>query len=431
MADQNFSVNCGFFDAQNDDRTYSAEDMNRPYSRIVADGVFATPAGVASDDLQTIASGAGLQVTVLPGQGIFARKWFENPSSIVITVPANTSLYTRVDSVIAQVDTRVAGRVGRIVYRTGETANTPPEINTVSGVVEFRLANVSVSPSATVISTANITDLRGTASCPWVAGLIREVDTSTLFAQYQAAYAAYYAQATAEFEGYTAIQRQAWRDFMDSLTQEITAATNVLTFRHAQTTQSAGTVYPIGIASYDPETDILQVYKNGLLCVLGTDYTADAQNITFADAVTAGQTIEAVVLKSVISSDIASVESSIQTLDAKVSGSGWIYPTLGRDFSVYEDGSNVSAQKLGNAVYLRGRIKGNSSATAGLAICTLPDGYRPSVDHIYTACWINGHAVTGTCAIRVGTDGNVQIWAKSGSPSSTDALLLDTSFCVN
>ena len=30
MADQNFSVKCGFFDAVNGDRTYSAEDMNKP-----------------------------------------------------------------------------------------------------------------------------------------------------------------------------------------------------------------------------------------------------------------------------------------------------------------------------------------------------------------------------------------------------------------
>ena len=218
---------------------------------------------------------------------------------------------------------------------------------------------------------------------------------------------------------------------MDSLTQEITAATNVLTFRYAQTTQSAGTVYPIGIASYDPETDILQVYKNGLLCVLGTDYTADAQNITFSEAVTAGQTIEAVVLKSVISSDIASVESSIQTLDAKISGGGWVYPTLGRDYTVYATGFDVCVQKFGSIVFLRGKINGSTAAGGMLVICTLPDGYRPLVEHTYPVIWVSSGAVSGTGAINVGTDGRVRLMAKSGSPTSTDALILDTSFCVN
>ena len=108
MADQNFSVKCGFFDAVNGDRTYSAEDMNKPYSRVIADGVFATPAGQPSTDLQVVASGSGMNITVQAGQAIVAAKWFENSTPVIITVPANTALYNRIDSVIAQVDKRAS-----------------------------------------------------------------------------------------------------------------------------------------------------------------------------------------------------------------------------------------------------------------------------------------------------------------------------------
>ena len=87
MADQTFGVNCGFWDAINYDRTYSADDMNKPYSRLVADGVFAANDGTPSSDLQVVASGASMNITVQKGQGIFAHKWFENPSSLLITVP--------------------------------------------------------------------------------------------------------------------------------------------------------------------------------------------------------------------------------------------------------------------------------------------------------------------------------------------------------
>ena len=38
-SDVKYNVNAGFFDAINEDRTYSADDMNRPYRRLVSNGV--------------------------------------------------------------------------------------------------------------------------------------------------------------------------------------------------------------------------------------------------------------------------------------------------------------------------------------------------------------------------------------------------------
>ena len=114
MADQIFNVNCGFFDAVNNDRVYSTDDMNKPYKRVVSDGVFASPQGTPSTDLQVVSGGSGMLIDVNTGEGIFASKWFQNPSAIPITVPSNTALTPRVDSVIIQVDGRSSGRkIGR------------------------------------------------------------------------------------------------------------------------------------------------------------------------------------------------------------------------------------------------------------------------------------------------------------------------------
>lgn len=51
MAEQKFSINAGFFDSINADRLYAASEMNRPYKRIINEGVFATPQGIPSTDL--------------------------------------------------------------------------------------------------------------------------------------------------------------------------------------------------------------------------------------------------------------------------------------------------------------------------------------------------------------------------------------------
>ena len=56
MAEQIINVNCGFFDAIDNDRRYSADEMTMPYKRIVANGIFATPAGTPSTDLQVISA---------------------------------------------------------------------------------------------------------------------------------------------------------------------------------------------------------------------------------------------------------------------------------------------------------------------------------------------------------------------------------------
>lgn len=181
MAEQIFAANCGFFNAVNYDRTYTSEDMNRPYSRIIADGVFLTAQGTASTDLQVVSAGAGMNITVKAGQGMFASKWFENPAAIMITVQNNTAIYPRFDSVIVQVDMRVSGRRGNIVYRTGTPASNPqpPAINQIANVTEYRLGNIYVAPNANTINNDAITDLRGTAACPWVKGLVTSIITSS------------------------------------------------------------------------------------------------------------------------------------------------------------------------------------------------------------------------------------------------------------
>lgn len=176
MAEQIYNVNCGFFDAVNNDRVYTAEDMNRLYKRVIHDGVFPDENNNPSNDF-LVEADSGMTIAVGTGEGVFASHWLKNSVDIPIDVPPNSS-NDRIDSVIIQVDTRKSGRAGNIVYRTGEPSinPAPPEINEVQGVVEYRLANVSVVSGATAITNADITDLRGTSECPWVTGIVSADD---------------------------------------------------------------------------------------------------------------------------------------------------------------------------------------------------------------------------------------------------------------
>ena len=172
MAEQIYNVKCGFFDAINNDRVYTAEDMNRLYNRVIHDGVFPDENNNPSEDF-LVEADSGMTIIVRTGEGVFASHWFKNSINIPIDIPPNSS-NDRIDSIIIQVDTRKSGRAGNIVYRTGEPSinPVPPEINEAQSVVEYRLANISVTSGATAITSADITDLRGTSECPWVTGII-------------------------------------------------------------------------------------------------------------------------------------------------------------------------------------------------------------------------------------------------------------------
>ena len=434
--DQNFEVNCGFFDSINKDRLYSADEMNRPYKRIITEGVFATPAGTPSTDLQVLSAKDGMNIIVKKGEGMFGSKWFENPSDIAITVPNNTSTVPRRDSVIVQVDKRTSGRKGRIVYRTG-TANSnpmPPDLSTDNNVVEYRVANIYVAASAVYIGQDAITDLRGSSECPWITGTIKQVDTSVLFAQWEYAYNNYFNKSTAEFNEYAALRQAEFDQFLENLTSELSVATNIIMLNSNYISQGDVTNIPIGIPSYNPTTDVLQVYVNGLRVTEGLNYTLNSNNtsIDLTVGIRAGQAVNFLVLKSVIAADIQTTVTMIQALDDKVDAfmadSGWINFTLENGATAFDDTTKPAVRKYNNQVFIRGAVKGID--TVNTAICTLPVNMRPAMNKQYSVTAFADGAIAANCVIEITTAGIVKLVAKSGTIPATAMLPIATEFIV-
>ena len=246
MADTIISINSGFYDAIDNDRTYTADDMGKPYNLLLQDGIVRE---ILSTTAFNVTGDTGMRIVVFDGRAILGGKWVESLTPVYFDVPANTSVYNRLDSVIIQVDKRSNGRVANLVYRTGTPASQPqlPEINTIPDVIEMRLGYLTITPGMTEITSSTITDWRGTPSCPWV----------KIKAEYQT---------TVSVQMYTS----------------------------QYTTNASTTTVPIGISQYDSATDFLLVFINGLLA-LGK-YTAGASNITLSEALPAGNTVSFIVL---------------------------------------------------------------------------------------------------------------------------------------
>lgn len=437
MADQIFNAKSGFYDAVNLDRLYTADDMNKPYSRVIADGVFATNQGTPSSDLQVVSTGTGMQISVMAGQGIFGAKWFQNEGAVIITVPDNTAIDSRIDSAIIQIDKRVSGRVGSVVYRTGTPSVNPqpPEINTIEDVIEYRLANITVAPGTELITNKEIVDLRGTDECPWVTSLIQQVDTSTLWLQYQTAFQQLYEAFTRDYDEYTEEQRQAWEDFISHLTQELTVSTSITTLSSYYVAEGEVQTVPINISSFNPDTDVLMVFINGLMAD-STKYTLDASNtsITLTKAIAAGNSVSFIVFKSIIGGNIESTVSMLLRLDDKLnnfmSDSGWVSLTLARDVSPFDVDTVPAVRCIGNRVYIRGAVKGITQS--GALIGTLPVSFRPAKDHLYASFSASGVTVQNSIILRVyAATGELRVFAKSFNMSANTIVPIATNFLSN
>ena len=428
MADQIFNVSCGFFDAINNDRTYSADDMNRPYKRLVSDGVFPAPrTHGASTDFQVTSAG-GMVVTINKGEGIFGSKWFQNETVIPITIPENNDIHPRIDSVIIQVDNRSSGRTGNIIYRTGTPAFNPaaPDLDTAANLYEYRVANIYVLAGTTSVDNGDIVDLRGSDSCPWTTGTIKQVDTSVLWNQFQTAYENQYKSYGQQFENYITTQRQAWNDFLSSLTEELTVSTNLIMLTSHYDAPSSTGVVPINIQAFDSTTDVLLVFINGELAVGKYTLRPDGESISLVDSIGIGDYVDFIVFHSVIAADISSTLSMIQSLSDDLSDyfsdTGWVALDLENGAQAYDSTNVPECRSIGGKVYLRGGFK--NATVANTVISTLPVAFRPETDFYFVTSSISSGAVTNTITMKIDTLGQLTLvnFAASGTTTATDLI---------
>lgn len=209
----------GFFDAHKVsglwDRTYIAEDFARYFSSFVGNGVFAHK----SDELQVRQSNPlGMSVIVASGMSWLDGYFYYNDSELQLSIDNADGSLNRIDTIVcrwSKVD-----RLIRTVVKKGVAAISPqaPTPQWDSEVKELQLASIQIPAGTTSITQKLITDTRpNTTVCGWVTSLIDQVDTSTLFLQWQDAYN----QEFANTQNYIAQQKALWDAFFDSVSEDI------------------------------------------------------------------------------------------------------------------------------------------------------------------------------------------------------------------
>lgn len=318
------------------DRVYDSEDMIQPYRNVVTDGIFAYETTVDSDEpVRQMGFGCAVngssEVVLQSGSGLLNHHWFELDHVETIEVAQNSTLTTRIDSLIIQCNMGMTDRAMYLIYRQG-TASQPALEGDGSTIFEFRLWNINV-PSNQTGGTMTLDDKRATDDCPIITGLLQQLSLQDRLdkfdqdvqdklngidaqveeklsgydeqfgqkidqydSQYNNKLVQYDSQFQQKLQTYDNSMTQIWAEWESLKAQigtggggTIVQGSN-LAITRGYVSYTSGTVT---IDDYNAETDTIFVFINGLYANTTNDYSIDSTGvITFKNTISSGADID-------------------------------------------------------------------------------------------------------------------------------------------
>lgn len=256
----------GFFNSVNGDRTYNAEQMSHIFEGLITDGVYESVGNKLA-----VQPNSGMVIQIATGRGWFDKRWVNNDAPYTMTVGASDTVLNRYDAVCIKVDTTNSVRSVVPYIKAGTLAATPtkPTMTRTATVKEYCLAYVYVPARATAISASNIEDTRGNTSlCGWVTGLITQLDTTTLFTQWQAL-----------FEGFMTQETEDFNDWFENLQVELDSET-ATRLTNALPTAVTVTLTVAGWSNKTQSVQVINMNTTKSVVVQASDSSRDA----YADA---------------------------------------------------------------------------------------------------------------------------------------------------
>lgn len=162
------------------DREYLAEDFATYFASFVGNGIYADSAS----NLQVTAKG-GMVVEVAIGKAWLNGYYYENTAAKNLTLDIADGTEERIDRIVVRLDLINRQITTEIKKGAGGSVAVAPDLQRDSDIYELCLADIVVAANATEITQTAITDTRfNTSLCGIVAGIVNQINTEGLFAQY-------------------------------------------------------------------------------------------------------------------------------------------------------------------------------------------------------------------------------------------------------
>jgi len=173
---------------------YKAEVFAEYFASFIGNGVFPNP----STGLQ-VSQGDGMRINVRAGRAWINGYYFNNDSDYVFTLNGSDGVLHRIDRIIVRWS--LLDREITLAVKRGSLSVAPiaPPIQRDGDIYELALADVAINAGVVTITQANITDLRLSNLCGIVHGTVEQVDTTTIFNQFQSWFETFTTEETAAF----------------------------------------------------------------------------------------------------------------------------------------------------------------------------------------------------------------------------------------
>lgn len=216
----------GFFNAEEQadgtyDREYFAQEFAYYFALFVGNGVFFPSSG----KLQVSQNSAqNMSIDITSGDAFINGYWYNNNTTLTIPVENASPTLNRIDSVVIEWNLTTRDIKAKIVKGKEAAEAKIPDLQRDDSVFQLRLAHISVTQGLTGITNAQITDDRLDKSvCGIVAGLIEQVDTTTLYQQFESWYEQFITKAASDLDTWTQQEQQdfkSWRQNEETTFEE-------------------------------------------------------------------------------------------------------------------------------------------------------------------------------------------------------------------
>lgn len=188
----------GFYNSLHGDQEYNAEDFSKIFDGLITDGVFDS-----IGEAMAVVPGEGFGVIVKTGKAWFNHTWNINSTYQLLRLSAADPVRPRYDAVVLEVDAREESRKNSLKIIKGTPAVNPvyPTLTNEGDLHQYPLAYVRVNAGATSVVESNIVPMVGQSPCPFVSGILKSVDITDLFVQWNGEFHDWFNAIQADLEG--------------------------------------------------------------------------------------------------------------------------------------------------------------------------------------------------------------------------------------
>jgi len=196
MSETNETFVSGFFNSVEDDRTYNAVHFANYFGVLVSDGVFPNP----STNMQVLEH-TGMKVKISKGMAWIKAYFAHNMADYTLSIEPADGTLKRIDRIVLRLDLNSRLIKPEVIKGKFGTLPVAPTLVRNDEIHDIALADVYVANGTTAINQGMITDQRLNKDlCGLVHALINQVDTTTIFNQYQSWFNQYSTGKALEFQ---------------------------------------------------------------------------------------------------------------------------------------------------------------------------------------------------------------------------------------